>query len=102
MKCKRCGGLTKTANAQGFCSKCLVAIDKEAQVWQENDYLVRWLSTREDVFTLAVKRARVRAKRLRLVLSAIPEPMTFADRVARVRAHYTGEIKTRGKKKEVA
>lgn len=100
MKCKRCGKSTKTAQAQGFCSKCVQAIDTEAQIWQENDYLVRWLSTREDVFTLAVKRARARARKLKLVLSAVPEPMVFADRLARVRAHYTGEVKVRGKKKE--
>lgn len=99
MKCLRCGDTKKTAGTTGFCSKCLTAIDTEAQTWQENDYLIRYLATREDDFRRSTVRLRKMAKRLKLKLSAVPEPMVYADRVARVRAHYTGVVTTRGAKK---
>ncbi|SRR5258707_324798 len=90
--CPRCAGEAKISEKHLVCSSCTDALTKEAQAWQERDYLARYLSTREDDTDKTTVRLRASALAQGVDWTHPPEPIAFADRMAALMAPYRPQL----------
>src|SRR5258707_423023 len=90
--CPRCAGEANISSKDQVCSPCKSALTKEAQAWQERDYLARYLSTREDDTDKTTVRLRASALAQGVDWTRPPEPLAFADRMATLMAPYRPQM----------
>jgi hypothetical protein len=81
--CPRCGK-PATLNRTVACQACRDEAEAQAKAEQERDYLVRWLSTRDEHDDPWTVRCRQKATALGLDRLQPPEPTTFPRRLKRI------------------
>ncbi len=80
------------AHARHFTLMSARAVTVRRRLWQERDYLARYLSTREDDTDKTTVRLRASALAQGVDWTRPPEPMAFADRMAALMAPYRPQL----------